>query len=250
MRIKSKNANIKIILIFLLFVFSILFLSFNEREIVGQEQINFQNSNEELTIFDTKEDYLNTLDSLIISEPENVDYNRDEQFGPWKTYSGWSTRDEVLKKYGTNTNDNGTSFTSGEWYILYTGENQTYNSKEDISNNLEIDHIVPLSYAYRHGAKDWDQDKREEFCNDYGNDTKWSAGSNSSFDYDNGYYGNLVVSDKYSNRSKSDKGPSEWMPPTNQLKYAEMWVDICNKYGVSITQEDYNVLLKTIENCN
>ena len=39
----------------------------------------------------------------------------------------------------------------GHWYGVYTG--QTFTKASD----LDIDHVVPLAHAHRHGAADWTQ---------------------------------------------------------------------------------------------
>lgn len=52
---------------------------------------------------------------------------------------------------------------SGSWYDPYGGENYT------ISNDLDLDHVVPLKFAHGHGGDIWSKDKKKTFANDVEN---------------------------------------------------------------------------------
>ncbi|MBL8500901.1 MAG: DUF1524 domain-containing protein [Nitrosomonas sp.] len=52
---------------------------------------------------------------------------------------------------------------SGEWFGVYTGK--TFTKASDV----DIDHIVPLAHAHRHGAEKWTQDQRRSFASDFEN---------------------------------------------------------------------------------
>jgi len=49
---------------------------------------------------------------------------------------------------------------TGRWISPFTG-NVIQNSAE-----IDIDHVVPLRWAWDHGAASWTQERREEFAND------------------------------------------------------------------------------------
>ena len=203
-------------------------------------------SNGSFTYFSSKEEAIAALNSLTVAEAdESVNYDRDE-YGDWAYTSGTNTRFQVLVNSGDAiVEDN--KIVGGTWYIAYTGETVTYTTKEEVSNNLQIDHIVPVSYANSHGAASWDQDKKEEFYNDYGQETAWTTGSDDTVDY--AKVCNLIVSDRSSNLSKSDSGPSGWMPSNEDywVEYCESWVVICSNYGISIDQADYDKILEVFE---
>ena len=78
---------------------------------------------------------------------------------------------------------------------------------------IDIDHIVPLKYAWDHGASTWTFEKREEFANDLDN---------------------LMAVSFSANREKGDKGLNEWLPPNQdyQSTYIKKFNYICIKYGV------------------
>lgn len=216
----------------------------SSKEQVSTSQGNFK-------IYGSREEAITALNKLTISDADDSDYSgdvRNNLYGGWKSARKSTTRIEVLKDQSENfTVNDKNKITGGTWYIPYTGETVTYQSKEEVSKNIQIDHIVPVAYAHRHGASSWDEDKREEFYNDYGQSSIWSNGDNSD-DYEN--VGNLIVSDSRSNIQKSDSGPSEWLPSNKDyiLEYCERWVKICNAYDISITQDDYNTIKGIFEN--
>lgn len=43
------------------------------------------------------------------------------------------------------------------------------------------------------------------------------------------------------NRSKADKGPAEWLPDVNRGSYCYSWLVICQKYNLSMTQEEIDI---------
>jgi hypothetical protein len=151
-------------------------------------------------------------------------------------------RDAVLDATDTNSTNDGGKFTSGTWYDPYSGTYITCNSATDVENKIEIDHIIPLKYVNEHGGAHWSQDEREEYANDYGIDSKGSAGNNGTYDYPN--YDVLVAVDSAQNDDKGDKGPAEWLPQNKDYwyTYACKWIQIANGYGISITQADHDEL--------
>jgi hypothetical protein len=95
------------------------------------------------------------------------------------------------------------------WWDPYTGA-VIFDAGE-----LDIDHIVPLAWAWRHGASSWPAELREAFANDPQNLVPVLAGAN---------------------RSKGAKGPDEWMPPNIGYWriYLARFVAIADKYRLTI----------------
>ena len=79
---------------------------------------------------------------------------------------------------------------------------------------------------YLRGADKW----TEEQCNEYA-------------------YDQFVGVDVFNsaNRSKSDKGPTEWLPDENIEDYCYSWIVICSKYNLSMTQEELDICIKEIK---
>lgn len=143
----------------------------------------------------------------------------------------WNTRDEVLARQGTSLvfidgnkrrvgKNNACAIVEGKWLEPYKGKTLT-NPRA-----LDIDHIVPLSYAWSHGADKWDSGKREKFANDIDN--------------------NLLAVDASANREKGDKGPSRWMPSNKkyQCEYGNRFKKVIDMYGLRIDKQDLTAINK------
>jgi hypothetical protein len=140
------------------------------------------------------------------------EYSRDKFGHGWDDADGdcQNTRQEILISLSTNpvrfADDKECRVTFGRWISMYSGEVIFDASKAD------IDHIVPLKWAWEHGADKWSQEKREQFANDPVN---------------------LVAVEASLNRSKGAKGLDEWLPPANQEQYKARFMRILTKYQIS-----------------
>lgn len=147
-----------------------------------------------------------------------------EYFGEWKDldHDGQDTRYEMLlstslMRYVYN-NQTGDRVVAGMWVCPYTGEIVVEAAK------LDIDHIVPLAWAWEHGASSWSDAKREEFANDPLN---------------------LLVVVASVNRSKGSRGPRYWLPPNLAFvpDYINLFVKVCLKYDLDFPADEYKKLL-------
>lgn len=113
---------------------------------------------------------------------------------------------------------------SGEWFGVYTGKTFTRSS------DVDIDHIVPLAHAHRHGADKWTRDQRRTFANDFEN---------------------LLVVDDSANQSKSDQAPHEWLPPRKDYwcEYGKRWQRIKEKYQLWYSAQERKTLGSLAETC-
>lgn len=182
----------------------------------------------------------NQLGSITVSPAQNINYNRDE----WKHWvnvrSCWDVREQVLARdaeagslslldgSGNPTTDVNAAceIVSGKWIDAYTGT--------EISNprDLDIDHMIPLKYAATHGGQSWDAGKKESYANSL-------------------EPGHLIAVSASANRSKSDKGPSEWVPSNEAYKcsYASSWISVSSKWGLSTTDADKKALENLLATC-
>lgn len=204
-------------------------LEWNCKTVIPSPSPNIPDNNSSSTDNDnntasTIDTYKSNLNNIAISEPNKVDYKRSE----WKHWVGspCDTRETVLINQGSQvTKDEKTcKVLSGSWVDVYSGETITD------ARDLDIDHVIPLAYAARHNGQDWDNATKEAFANDVSQ--------------------LLAVSAK-ENRSKSDKGPSDYMPSNKEYacEYSKMWVDTATKYNISITEKDKKVLEKNLDKC-
>ncbi len=133
--------------------------------------------------------------------PHWIDEDRDCQ----------DTRAEILIRDNTGTLTFKTPrrcrVTTGRWVCPYTGKTITKAS------DVDIDHIVPLSWAHRNGGRQWSRAKKTALANDPKN---------------------LLAVDDTANRKKGDKPPGKWMPPrtTFHMVYLRTWGEISATYGL------------------
>jgi len=109
----------------------------------------------------------------------------------------------------------------GRWLSLFTGEIITDASKTD------IDHVVPLKFAWTHGAHKWPIEKRKKFANDPIN---------------------LIVVESSLNRAKGAKGPTEWLPLINRCEYTLKFLRIMKIYKLELSKTEISEYTRLREN--
>ncbi|MCU1438519.1 MAG: endonuclease [Naasia sp.] len=101
----------------------------------------------------------------------------------------------------------------------YTGTIIDFRRGQGTSELVQIDHVVPLSWAWRQGAGAWAEEQRIAFANDPDN---------------------LLAVDGSTNASKSDSGPSEWLPPDADFAcdYARLFTAVLVEYRLGVGVAD------------
>lgn len=102
---------------------------------------------------------------------------------------------------------------TGRWISPFTG-NVIQNASD-----IDIDHVVPLKWAWDHGASSWTRAKREKFANDPVN--LWSV--------------ELSL-----NRQKGAKGPEDWLPPSGRCQYVSRFVRVAKMYDLEPSARQSN----------
>lgn len=173
--------------------------------------------------------YAATQDSVPVPQFEaqtrvGQPYDRDA-FPHWTDPdgNGCDTRNDELRKVLVNFAADGCQVDSGILADPYTGEIVQFQRGPGTSNQVQVDHVVPLSWAWRHGADQWTEDQREQFANDPAN---------------------LVVTVAHANTSKGDSGPADWMPPKPEIRcsYLLMWRAVVNRYQLDMDPADAAVI--------
>lgn len=148
-------------------------------------------------------------------------YNRD-LFVHWIDQDGdcINTRHELLMKQSVSTVDTGRNRCTayrGRWNDPYTGK-VFYNARD-----LDVDHIVPLAWAWSHGAHSWSASKRRDFANDESN---------------------LLAVQASVNREKGAAGPLQWLPPNQayHCQYVLSFQIIVKKYGAVYSQHEADAM--------
>ncbi|MFB6617700.1 HNH endonuclease family protein [Streptomyces sp. NPDC056367] len=161
------------------------------------------------------------------AEGSGSGYSRD-LFPHWSTVSGTcNTRETVLKRDGVNVvTDSSCASVSGSWYSEYDGATWT------AASDLDIDHVVALSEAWRSGASSWTTSKRQQFANDL---TRPQL---------------IAVTDNV-NQAKGDLDPAEWMPSRTAYRctYARMWVHVKQYWGLSMDSAEKTALVNVLNGC-
>ena len=152
-------------------------------------------------------------------------YDRDDWDGGWADADGdcQGTRAETLiieSLVEVGLDD--CRVVSGLWADVWTGERFLAASA------LHIDHHVPLRNAHVSGGGGWDAARRARFFNDLDNLNAVGAGTN---------------------LEKGARGPSEWRPPlrASWRQYAEQWIAVKEKHGLSFTQAELQALDEMLE---
>lgn len=168
------------------------------------------------------------LASLTVATQGSQDGYSRALFPHWITQSGTcNTREVVLKRDGTNVvQSSSCAATSGSWYSPYDGATWT------AASDVDIDHLVPLSNAWKSGAASWTTARRRAFANDLTNPQL------------------LAVTDSI-NVSKGDSGPEDWKPPLTlyYCTYAKMWVKVKSVYSLTITSAEKSALTSMLNTC-
>ena len=108
---------------------------------------------------DTKSVYTAKVDRIPTIEKQDAAYSRSD-WKHWISQGQCDTRVEVLRTQGENVTLNGCKITGGTWHSLYDNKVVTQ------SKMIDIDHVIPLGYAARHGGGSWDAATKQAFAND------------------------------------------------------------------------------------
>jgi hypothetical protein len=143
---------------------------------------------------------------------------------------GCDTREEILIEESlvpATTEAAGCSVTAGEWLSLY--DTTTFTAP----GGLDIDHMVPLGEAWDSGASEWDSTRREDYANDLSHPAA------------------LIAVSAGSNRSKSDRDPAEWQPPSVETwcQYASDWVTVKVAWELSADDAEVQALRELLVTC-
>lgn len=187
------------------------------------------------------------LEAAETLNTNNFDTNNAYKRGDWYHWANyerscWNVREEVLyrdalkddsltlldaNKNRTDDKNKACYVAGGTWVDPFTGE-EFYNPAD-----IDIDHIIALSYANSGGGNLWDGERKKDFAN--------------SLDYGK----HLLAVSASANRSKSDKGPAQWMPENKEYhcEYVTAWTTIANNWGLNISRSDKQKIVDVLSQC-
>jgi hypothetical protein len=156
-------------------------------------------------------------------------YNRDDYLESWSDEDGdcQNLRHELLIEQSlidvTFASARRCNVITGRWLDPYSGNLITQAS------DLDVDHVIPLSYAHENGGFSWPTFLQREFAQDRKN--------------------LLLVTDSI-NQSKGAKGPSSFLPWEEfQCEYAEIWQYVSAKYELRLRSEDITAIRRILQAC-
>lgn len=141
-----------------------------------------------------------------------------EVFGTgWAPTAGCTVREDMLAHAGGTLSD--CRVTAGTGTDPYTGE------ALELTGEVEIDHVFPLSAAWDLGAHGWESARREAFANDPLN---------------------LVATSRGANREKSDHLPTGWLPADSSAHcwYARRLALVAATHGLPLPVGDIRQMQK------
>ena len=170
------------------------------------------------------------LAALLVRSESRTGYERTK-FKHWTDADrdGCNTRMEVLKSEAVLAPNQGPNcvLAGGSWYSPYD------DCYLDSASKLDVDHLVPLAEAWDSGASQWTAKELELYANDL-DDAR-----------------DLIAVSAASNRSKSDKDPSEWLPPYAgyRCQYDTDWVADKTRWGLSVDATERDALTQQLAEC-
>lgn len=175
----------------------------------------------------------------VVDETATIpDYRRDSFGGRWVDLdgNGCDQRQDVLTRDLVEISRDRCTVLTGTLHDPYTGETIAFQHDRvaapgsEGSQGVQIDHVVSLSAAHAGGAWHWTPEERETFANTLSN---------------------LLAVDGETNQSKSDRGPSEWMPPDAGFAcdYAQRYTEIIAAWHLAVLSVDRDALTTTLAGC-
>ena len=161
------------------------------------------------------------LQLVRVENEYQVGYDR-ALFEHWRDIDGdgCDSRDQVLKRDSISlpqVDPVNCNVIAGDWVSPYDG------AKWSNPSDIDIDHVVALKEAWDSGAWAWSAAQRKAFANDTSDSRTL-----------------LAVTDSV-NQSKSDKDPSNWLPPLQSYTctYLGNWIAVKVRWSLSMDSSEY-----------
>lgn len=150
-------------------------------------------------------------------------------------HNGCDTRNDVLNRdlvdvTHVSTKRCADAVATGTLHDPYTNATVAFTRGAKIGEAVQIDHIVPLAYAWDMGASAWSYRQRLRFANDPAN---------------------LLAVAGQGNQDKGDAGPGQWMPPNKSFacQYAIAYIAVLRGYALRLDQPSADVLRRAAATC-
>ncbi len=158
-------------------------------------------------------------------------YTREQFYDGWPDVDGCSLRQRIIKREFDETAVlDGCNVVAGEYDEPYTGEHRVFKERSEISDGVQIDHVVALSDAWQKGAQYLSAEDRYAIATDPLN---------------------LLAVDAVANKKKSDGDAATWLPANKKFRcqYVARQVSVKYKYSLWVTQAEKDAVLRVLSNC-
>lgn len=180
--------------------------------------------------------------SVVPARVRGHDYRRDAFGHSWDDdnsapggRNGCDTRNEILDRDLVDTTHVATkrcpaAVATGTLRDPYTNATVAFLRGNQVGASVQIDHIVPLAFAWDMGARDWTAEMRKRFANDPAN---------------------LLAVAGQANQDKGDLPPGEWMPPNTSFRcqYAWQFIEVLRGYRLPVDRASADELRRAARTC-
>ncbi len=170
------------------------------------------------------------------------DYRRSAYGDAWDDdndaplgHNGCDTRDDILNrdlvdKTYVSIKRCPNAVATGTLHDPYTNTTIAFQRGAKVGESVQIDHIVPLAYAWDMGAFGWPDAERKRFANDPAN---------------------LLAVEGQANQDKGDSPPAQWMPPNGAFacQYAMQFIAVLRGYALPVEQSSADALRRGAATC-
>jgi hypothetical protein len=180
--------------------------------------------------------------AVLPERAHRYDYHRSAFGDAWTDdndaplgHNGCDTRDDILNrdlvdKTYVSIKRCPDAVATGTLHDPYTNTTIIFQRGAKVGEAVQIDHIVPLAYAWDMGAYNWPFPGRLRFANDPAN---------------------LLAVEGQANQDKGDSGPARWMPPNTAFacQYAMQFIAVLRGYQLPVDQASAGVLHQAAATC-
>lgn len=180
--------------------------------------------------------------AVVPERTRGFDYRRaafgeawDDDNGAPGGGNGCDTRNDILNRDLVDISHVTTkrcpqAVATGTLHDPYTNTTVGFARGNQVGASVQIDHIVPLAYAWDMGARDWTDLMRKRFANDPAN---------------------LLAVAGQANQDKGDLPPGEWMPPNTAFwcQYALQFTEVLRGYQLAVDADSARQLRDAAASC-
>jgi len=180
--------------------------------------------------------------AVVPQRTHRYDYHRSAYGEAWDDdndapggHNGCDTRDDILDrdlvdKTYVSIKRCPNAVASGILHDPYTNTVIAFQRGAKVGEAVQIDHIVPLAYAWDMGASGWPEPLRLRFANDPAN---------------------LLAVQGQANQDKGDLPPAQWMPPNTAFacQYAIQFIAVLRGYALPVDEPSAGMLRQAASTC-